>query len=247
MREYGRDTLFRQVMGLPSSICLSGILHEHPPFNDGDHLCHQDDPFSGIYFVLDGVLKAYRVSPAGEERVLRFNYPGELLWTGGKRTVSVMSVGGSRVCSMSFGSLQRLTVEYPELQMRGCALLGRQLADEKRFLSILSHGGADRRLAFLLLQIRDRLYPGCTDECVFRLPMARIDMGNYLGLRIETVVRTLRKLESDHLIAVNGRNVNIRDSRGLEELVVGGGHQRAASAKFHRPLAQPTGNRGQLL
>ena len=47
------------------------------------------------------------------------------------------------------------------------------------------------------------------------LPMSRGDMGDYLGLTIETVCRRLTRLRQDGTIAIEGTKVAIRDRRAL--------------------------------
>lgn len=48
------------------------------------------------------------------------------------------------------------------------------------------------------------------------IPMSREDIGSYLGLVIETVSRTLSKMQEEGLIAVNGRDVQILQKEKLQ-------------------------------
>jgi len=50
------------------------------------------------------------------------------------------------------------------------------------------------------------------------IPMSREDIGSYLGLVIETVSRTLSKMQDDGLIRVNGRDVEILNLPTLNAL-----------------------------
>ena len=45
--------------------------------------------------------------------------------------------------------------------------------------------------------------------------MSRVDMGNYLGLAVETVSRTLTKLQQRGVIKVEGKEVTILNFGGL--------------------------------
>jgi len=45
--------------------------------------------------------------------------------------------------------------------------------------------------------------------------MSRVDIGNYLGLAVETVSRTLTKLQQRGVIKVEGKEVTILDMEGL--------------------------------
>ena len=51
-----------------------------------------------------------------------------------------------------------------------------------------------------------------------RLPMSRMDMGNFLGLTIETVSRTLSRLHKEDVISVDGREIVLKNHERLDEL-----------------------------
>ena len=51
-----------------------------------------------------------------------------------------------------------------------------------------------------------------------RLPMSRMDIGNFLGLTIETVSRTFSRLNKEGTISVDGREIVIKDHQRLDEL-----------------------------
>jgi CRP/FNR family transcriptional regulator, anaerobic regulatory protein len=56
--------------------------------------------------------------------------------------------------------------------------------------------------------------------------MSREDIGSYLGLVIETVSRTLSKMQEEGLISVQGRQIQLNDVSALSALV----HQPARKA-----------------
>ena len=49
--------------------------------------------------------------------------------------------------------------------------------------------------------------------------MTRSDMGEYLGLTVETVSRIFTALQKKNLIAVNNRETEIKDIKGLRALI----------------------------
>ena len=72
---------------------------------------------------------------------------------------------------------------------------------------------------------RERRLPARQTTCAlgrsgdaFLLPMSREDIGSYLHLVIETVSRTLTKMQEEGLIAVRAREVRIVDREGLDRL-----------------------------
>jgi len=52
----------------------------------------------------------------------------------------------------------------------------------------------------------------------FRLPMARTDIGNYLGLAVETVSRVFTRMQNNNILKVDGKEVSIIDQHSLCEI-----------------------------
>ena len=214
-----------QSLHVPESVRLDAVVCEYRSLKKNQHLYLQDDPATDVHFLLDGALKAYRVTPEGEEGIIRFYFPGELLWTdgsgSGRRTMSVMSIDTSRICSMSLAVLQRLMSEYSDVQIRCYELLSKMISEEQAFISMLSRGDAERRLAFILLRICRNRCSMDSDRLQFSVPMTRSDIGNYLGLRVETVSRAFSRFEERRIVQANGRKVSIIDLPSLERIAMG--------------------------
>jgi CRP/FNR family transcriptional regulator len=99
-----------------------------------------------------------------------------------------------------------------------------ELDRARQWMMLLGRKTASERIATLLLEISNRLgSSNCSaispflDE--FDLPMDRQQMGDVLGLTIETVSRQLTKLKDADMIALpDRRRVVIKDRRRLEHL-----------------------------
>jgi CRP/FNR family transcriptional regulator len=103
------------------------------------------------------------------------------------------------------------TLDELELARDWLLRLGRSTAQEKL-------------AAFILLIWRRIRVPGC-ESCAqpqaqpFDLPLSRSEIGDFLGLRIETVSRQLKALEAAGAIATGpGRIISVKDARALERL-----------------------------
>mgnify|MGYP003465902704 FL=1 len=82
---------------------------------------------------------------------------------------------------------------------------------DQKHIEILSKKNAHERMAIFLHQLSERYRQLGRSGSRFLIPMSREDIGSYVGLVIETVSRTLSKMQDDGLIEVNGREVVIRD------------------------------------
>ena len=225
VREHAVNVL-KDSLCIPSNVSLDPAFHTHRSLSRGQHVYRQNDPSTDVYFLFGGALKAYRVNGNGEEDVVRFYHPLELIWTdgigGGRRTMSLVSIEESRICTMSLKALQDLMSQYPSVQVRCYELLSRLISEEQALISVLCRGSAERRLAFLLQQLGRHRLMSESRERGYTIPMARCDIANYLGLRVETVSRAFGKLEERRVVEVHGRRVNIVDPAMLESLASGG-------------------------
>ena len=77
---------------------------------------------------------------------------------------------------------------------------------------------AEQKLAAFLINLSNRLGARGYSATVIRLSMSREEIGNYLGLKLETVSRTFSKFQEDRLVQVERRNLTITDLPALQNL-----------------------------
>lgn len=135
--------------------------------------------------------------------------------------MSLVAIDQCRIASMSVKSLQRLMSDHPSVQLRCYELLSRLIAEEQSFINLLASANAERRLAFLLMQLCRHRYATYLSGFGFSVPMSRADIANYLGLRVETVSRSFTRLENRGIVQVCGRKVVLADLPSLELIAAG--------------------------
>lgn len=80
---------------------------------------------------------------------------------------------------------------------------------------------AEQRVASFILDLAARFQGlGFSRHCLL-LRMTRNDLGNYLALKLETVVRALTRMQGAGLISISRREISIEDEQGLRELTMG--------------------------
>jgi CRP/FNR family transcriptional regulator, anaerobic regulatory protein len=83
----------------------------------------------------------------------------------------------------------------------------------------MGHKSAGARIADFLVSMAERLADCTAGACAFSLPMSRRDIGDSLGLTIETVSRQLTELREAGLVATEGRSkVCLSDVTALARL-----------------------------
>jgi CRP/FNR family transcriptional regulator len=201
---------------------LDRIVQRTRPVQAGDCLYRSGDPFRSIYAVRSGSIKTYMVDEEGVVQITGFFLPGEVLGFDGVATHShrcnVEAMETSSVCEIPFERLEELSLQIPTLQHHLFQLMSMQIENDHQMMLTLGKKNAEGRIATLLLSLSQRYARRNLSSSAMRLPMSRMDMGNFLGLTIETVSRTLSRLQKDEVISVDGREIVIRNRDRLDEL-----------------------------
>lgn len=206
---------------------LDNIIERGRPLHKGDFLYQAGEPFNAVYAVRSGCVKTFSITSDWQEQVTGFYLPGELLGMDGlgseKYTNTAIALETSAVCEIPFSRLQELSLKIPSLQRHFFQLIGKEISSEQDLIVQLSKSSAEERIASLILSISSRNYRRKLSGKAFRLPMSRSDIGNYLGLTVETVSRILGRFQKNKLLDVNMKEISILDMEGL---------QRAANVKI---------------
>ncbi|MAR91089.1 MAG: fumarate/nitrate reduction transcriptional regulator Fnr [Pseudomonadota bacterium] len=198
---------------------LDRIIKRSKPMKKGEHLFRASDPFASIYAVRSGTIKTYSVTEDGEEQVTGFYLPGEVLGIDGINTNvhsnSAKALETAAVCEIPFDKLEVLSAQIPSLQRHFFQLMSREIQADQQLIMLLSKKSAEERIASLLLSISARHTKRGLSASGFRLPMSRNDIGNFLGLAVETVSRVFTRLQKQGVIHVDGKEVEVLDMQGL--------------------------------
>lgn len=187
------------------------ILVEHiGPFREGEHIFREGDDFNAIAAVRGGTVKTYVVDSNGDEQVLGFFLPGEVIGLNAihhaKYPCNAIALDTTMLCRFSFPKMALLAGKMPGLQ----AQLFRLLSQDIGKAALLSGDySADQRMAAFLVSLSRRYAARGFSAKRFHLTMSRTDMANYLRLAPETVSRVLRRFQAEGLIQVERREIEL--------------------------------------
>jgi CRP/FNR family transcriptional regulator len=99
----------------------------------------------------------------------------------------------------------------PGLHKQIMRVVGREITLDHQMLLLLGKRSAEERLATFLVSLSKRYHARGLSATEFNLPMSRQDIGNYLGLAIETVSRLFAHFQEQNLLTVNRRRVVLHD------------------------------------
>jgi CRP/FNR family transcriptional regulator len=188
----------------------------------GDALFRAGDRFESVYAVRCGFFKTQMHTRAGREQVTGFRMSGDLVGLdgigGGRHHVDAIALEDSQVCVIPYETLRALAHELPPLLAGFHRLMSREIVEDQGALVQMGAMCAEQRLASFLLDLGDRMHERGYSPCSLVLRMRRSELGSYLGLELETVSRTLSKLQAAGLLSVAQREVRITDRDRLKQV-----------------------------
>ncbi len=201
---------------------LDDIIQRGKPLQKNQFLYREGDDFQSVFAVRSGTLKAFRTTDDGREQVTGFYFPGEILGMDGisnnMHASSARALETAAVCEIPFSSLEKLSAAMPNLQRHFFQLMSREITEDQQLITLLSKNSAEERVAALMLSISARNARRKLSATKFRLPMSRVDIGNYLGLTVETVSRVFSRMQKLEMLAVDNKEIEILDIDGVRNL-----------------------------
>lgn len=198
---------------------LEHIVERSRPMQAGEHLFRAGDPFQALSAVRSGCYKTYVINESGEEQVLDFHLPGEIVGFdaihGGTHMSSCVALDTSAVCALRFAPLSRLASHIPALQAELFDVMSHRIADLQ--VTCGDHS-ADQRFALFLESLSRRYSRRGYSAQEFTLAMSRRDIASYLRLATETVSRILTRMKNDAILDVRRKHVRIRDPDALHAI-----------------------------
>jgi CRP/FNR family transcriptional regulator len=193
----------------------------------GDHIYRASDDFTSLYVVKAGCIKTYVHNESGDEQVMGFYLPGEIIGFDGmandQHFANAMAIGTGAVCEVSRSRLYDIATREPVIHSAMLQWCGAELSRTQRLAQSMASRSAAARLGSFLADLADYFERQGYSGARFTLPMLRTDIGRHLGLAVETVSRVIHRLRSDGIVDINRQDVHIIDRARLTSLTDPGG------------------------
>lgn len=187
----------------------------------------ESDEATHVFEVVEGIVCLYRILPDGTRHILSFRFPGETVGLCSPSTYAynAQAVGDVSVRRIPVSGVERMLDERPEFARQLLRMATSELNDARQHLMCLAAKSAESKIADFLLMLAQRGKVDATadkETIEVNLPMTRTDIGDYLGLTIETVSRTLSKLRRSGIIDLpRASRVVVKRLDRLEEMAAG--------------------------
>ena len=192
----------------------------------GERLYAAGRPFGELYILNSGFFKLATASADGREQVVGLKFRGDWLGfdgiAGGRYSCDAVAMDTGEVWAIGYEALLAACAGHRTLLTVLHEAMSREIAHDRESLMSVCTLPADARVAEFLRHWAESLARRGQRTDEITLHMTRAEIGNYLGLTLETVSRALSRLARDKLIgfAEKGRRkVQIPDVDALSAFV----------------------------
>jgi CRP/FNR family transcriptional regulator len=192
----------------------------------GEILFLSGDAPRGLYVIVQGSVRAYRVGTDGREQVIHVEKAGATvgevpLFDEGKYPSNVSGEEDSVLLFIGRSEVHRLLIEQPKIALAALKVLAARLRNCASLVETLSLHDVDRRLArLILLEARTRgqqIGRGIEVEYT----MTHQQVASRIGSVREVVSRAFSRLQQAGLLRVEGKRIVIPDARLFSDYVTG--------------------------
>lgn len=201
---------------------LDDIIQRKKPMHKGDMLFEAGQAQKCLYAIRTGSFKTFTLTDQGEQQITGFHLPGDIVGFDGLskqlHPSYAETLETAMVCEIPLPNLEILLDQLPRLRQQIMRLMSEDIQADQQMMLLLNRKTAEQKLATFLSQLGQRYASRGFSANEFRLTMTRSDIGNYLGLTVETISRLLSKLDKEQLIQVEGKLITIKDQPALSKL-----------------------------
>ncbi len=188
-------------------------------YNKGERIIKEGTQIEDFIYLKSGLVKLFRTDKNKKEQIITIAKPFDyvsLLSVFSNKTYnySVTAIENSVICLLEMGQIQNL------LKVNGNYATGliehmSEVTDRIILESLeIRKRNLRGRVAYLLLYFFDEVY----NSNEYELPLSRKEIGEYIGMTTENIIRTLSEFRKDKIISINGKTIEIRDLNSLRSI-----------------------------
>lgn len=200
---------------------LDEIIERKRPLHKHDKLVKAGEPFQAFYAVRSGSFKSFTSNTDGEEQIVGFHFPGDIIGFDGllenTHQSYTQALETSMVCELPYETLDKMASNSSKLRHQLMRFMSSEIKQDHDLMMLLNKRNAEERLVHFLIHLSERFAERGFSARQFNLTMTRNEIGNYLGLTVETISRLLTRFQKEGLIKVEGKLITILNLEGLHE------------------------------
>lgn len=190
-------------------------------------LYREGRPGEHLFILLEGEVKVYKSLPNGRQQIHKLAVvPGDLIACEDlfldKHSSTAETIRPTQICFLPKARLRQVIGQYPEIPDTLMRAMARNLNAYIRHVANLGQKNALERVASYLLFLHETHHERNLRSEVLRESLTRTELADMIGVTQRTLIRSLKKLESDGIISLIRDGFVIHDQKVLEALSAGG-------------------------
>jgi CRP/FNR family nitrogen fixation transcriptional regulator len=205
----------------PDQFCAlaghAGLVASEFSYHKDEEVYGEDESAEYVYQVVSGSVRSYKLLSDGRRQIGAFYLPGDVfgLESGPTHRLTAEAVADTTVRLVKRRNLEQAAGITVQVARSLWAMTAGELRHAEDHMLLLGRKNAMERVASFLLEMDRRL----AGTGMVALPMCRRDIGDYLGLTLETVSRALSQLHGDGVLGFSGaRQIVLRNRQRLRNM-----------------------------
>ena len=192
-------------------------------YNKGEIIFREGAYPSGIFFVIQGMAKKYKIDKEGREQIVYVANAGELI---GYHAIlaedrypdSAAALEESRIGFIPKEDFLETMQKSATLNKRLLKTLSHEFAVMVNSLTLFAQRPVRERLALQLIVLREKYKVNFRLGMPVEINMSRDDLSSLVGTVRENVVRVLTEFKEDGILETKGRKIIVHDVKKLIEI-----------------------------
>ncbi len=191
-----------------------GLVASEFTYRKDEEIYGEDEPAEYVYQIVRGAVRNYKLLSDGRRQIGAFLLPGDVfgLETGENHRLTAEAIIDTTVRLVKRSNLENAAGVDVQVARKLWNMTAGELRHAEDHMLLLGRKNAMERVANFLLEMDRRL----TVAGMMALPMCRRDIGDYLGLTLETISRALSQLHGEGVLGISGaRQIVLRNRQRL--------------------------------
>jgi CRP/FNR family transcriptional regulator len=173
-----------------------------------------------VSILITGALRLEQFLPDGRRQIVGFALAGDFLDLALAPTHNFNAVALTpvKICQFPRVAFSELADAQPHLLKQLMGLASQEMTLAQEHMVTLGRRSAEEKIAAFLIGMRDRHARLDGQRVHVQLPMHRLDIGDFLGMTVETVSRTMTRLAREKVIVIVPDGVRLLDLPRLERI-----------------------------
>ncbi|HJW90902.1 MAG TPA: Crp/Fnr family transcriptional regulator [Anaerolineales bacterium] len=189
----------------------------------GETIYSASDPAERLFVLASGRVKLVQHTLGGKDVLLDILTPGEFFGSlsalgDQEYPDTAQALTESCILRISADDFRAVLDAYPSVALRVLDVLAGRLKAAQEMVRQLSAHSAEKRIAFTLLKLGEKLGVHQEVGWLIQVPLSREDLAQLTGTTTETASRVISQFQKDGLIASGRQWVAITDLPGLQTL-----------------------------